>query len=384
LSAAALVTDAEKGAVLAACRGLGEAGYRVAAAAAVRPAPAQWSRACRERIHVPDPGTDTPGFAVALAGFLRSHPYDVLLPGTEASLIAVSEHRDRLEPLVRLGLPSHQVIERCLDKVALVEASAAAGLAPPQTFVCERTDDARQAARRLGYPVIAKPARSLLRGSGGRRHQNAVVAGDEATLRRALPELGEPLVIQRYERAGPTLSCSGVVFAGRLWALCVAKYERTWPPLAGPSSFSETIEPPPGLQERVQGLLQRLGWEGIFQVQLIDLGRGRLAALDLNPRIFGSLGLAVRAGANLPAVWCDLLLGRDPPFAAARKGVRYRWEEGDLRHLLWQLRRGRIGAAASIARPSRNVAHAYFRLADPAPAAAGALQAVRRAIARAR
>jgi predicted ATP-grasp superfamily ATP-dependent carboligase len=383
LTGSVLITDAEKGSVLAACRGLSEAGYRVAAAAATRPAPAQWSRACSERLRVPDP-RDAPAFVERLEQLVRIRPYDVLLPGTEASLLAVSEHRGRLESHVELGLPSHEIVERCLDKLALVEAATEAGLAPPESALCEGVDDAREAASRLGYPLIAKPGRSLLRASGARRYQTAVVIEEESSLNRRLRELGTPFLLQRYERTGAILSCSGVVAGARLRALCVARYSRTWPPLAGPSSFSETIEPPGGLRERVEELLDRLGWEGIFQVQVLEQEVGRFSALDLNPRVFGSLGLAVRAGANLPAVWCDLVLGRDPSFAAARPGIRYRWEEGDLRHLLWQLRHGRLVAAASAARPARRVAHAYFRLRDPAPAAASALQAVRRVVARAR
>jgi predicted ATP-grasp superfamily ATP-dependent carboligase len=383
LSGSVLITDAERGSVLAACRGLGDAGYRVAAVATSRPAPAQWSRACKERLEAPDP-VHPNEFAERLVELLGLRSYDVLVPGTEASLLAVSEHRGRLEALVELGLPAHAVVEQCLDKTAVGDAAAAAGLPPPESVVCAGLQEAAEAARALGYPLIAKPARSLLGGPSGRRHQPPLVIEGEEELSGRLGELGTPILLQRYERSGAILSCSGVFAGARLHALCVARYRRTWPPLAGPSCFSETIAPPEGLRERVEELLNRLGWAGIFQVQLVELGSSRLGALDLNPRVFGSLGLAVRAGANLPAIWCDLLLGRKPPFAAARPGIRYRWEEGEVRHLLWQLRRLRLGAVARVARPSRRVAHAYFRLRDPAPAIAVALQAVQRARARAK
>ena len=34
--------------------------------------------------------------------------------------------------------------------------------------------------------------------------------------------------------------------------------------------------------------------------------------IDVNPRIYGAIGLAIAAGQNLPAIWTDLLLGRTP------------------------------------------------------------------------
>jgi hypothetical protein len=69
----------------------------------------------------------------------------------------------------------------------------------------------------------------------------------------------------------------------------------------------------------------------------------------------------------LPALWCRWLLGEDARAGRARIGVRYRWEDADLRHLAWSLR-NEPGGALAIAKPRRRVAHAYFKLRDPLPA----------------
>jgi hypothetical protein len=90
--------------------------------------------------------------------------------------------------------------------------------------------------------------------------------------------------------------------------------------------------------------------------------------------------LAVRAGANLPAIWLESLSGGARTTVVGRPGVRYRWEKGDLQHLLWQLRRRRLRAAASALRPQRRVAHAYFELRDPAPLGAAAFALARRSL----
>jgi hypothetical protein len=104
---------------------------------------------------------------------------------------------------------------------------------------------------------------------------------------------------------------------------------------------------------------------------------GQLAAIDFNPRPYGSLSLAVAAGAPLPALWCTWCAGERRAQVAARPGVRYRWEDADLRHALWQMRKGNWPAGIAAVRPHRATVHAYFRLGDPGPIAARALQLVR-------
>jgi predicted ATP-grasp superfamily ATP-dependent carboligase len=380
MAARVLVTDGEQRAVLAACRGLARAGYRVAAAAVTRPAAAHWSRSVSERWHVPDPRVDEAAFAARLAEIVAAGRYDVVLPGTDVSLLAVSGQRERFEHATLLGLPPHATVERSVDKVALLEASTEVGLAPPPSVVCASAADAAAAAEELGYPLALKPARSFVPSRDGLVQRTTAIVPDRRTLEQVASELEAPFIAQRLEREPAIVSFSGVAAGGRLAAVAVARYRRTWPASAGSAAFAETVAPPAGLTERVEELLARLGWQGIFELELFDQGEGRLAAVDFNPRVFGWMALAVAAGANLPAVWCDRLLGRDGPPAIARPGVAYRWEEGDLRHLVRRLGEGRLGAAAAVLRPRRHVVHAHFRLDDPAPLAARPVWLLRRAL----
>lgn len=373
----ALVTDAEARSTLAACRALHDAGYRVDTVATERPALTHWSRCNDGRLHAPNPRESVSGFARRLAELATQEEYAFVLPGSDATLIAIAEHRESLEAHVRIGLPENDVVERALDKLALIEAADAAGLSAPPTKVVTAAEEALDRADELGFPLIVKPARSFLREGDTLRQRTAEVARTHEELAAHARTFATPFVLQRYEHDAPILSCGGVFADGAVIALAVARYVRTWPAEAGPSSFSRTIEAPLGLRERLEMLVGTLDWRGVFQVQLLELD-GRHATLDFNGRIFGSLELAVAAGANLPAVWADVLLGRRPRPATARAGVRYRWEEGDAHNLLAQLRRGRIDKAAAVVVPRRNVAHAYTRLRDPAPLAAALAAAVGR------
>jgi predicted ATP-grasp superfamily ATP-dependent carboligase len=372
VSGSVVVTDAEERAVLGACRGLTSAGYRVCAVARLRPAATHWSRACAERVTLPDPRSNVVRFVERLEELLRGRRYDVLIPGSDASLVVVSEHRERLEPWTLLGLPSREAVRRSVDKLALLEAAAGAGLASPASRGCACLEDAREAAAELGYPVVVKPAQSFTAVNGGLRQQGVVVAADDAALVAAVPAFAAPFVVQRFEQA-QFVSCTGVVAEGRLLALTTSRVARLWPPGAGMHAFAETVAAPRGLADRLRVLLGALGWQGIFQVQMLELRDGRLAVIDVNPRVFASIALDADAGANPAAVWCDWLLGRDPAPVTASPARRYRWEEGDLCNLAWQLRHRRIRAAARVLIPHRRVTHAWFRTTDPGPLVARSL-----------
>ena len=353
--------------MLATCRSLDAAGYAVGAVAFTPFASAHASRSCSERLRMTDPAVDAERFIDELREQLTRRSYAMLVPGSDRALLAVSAARGQLEHLTRVGLPDPDVVERSLDRARLAETSAAAGLQPAQSIRCFDPGEVLTAARELGFPVIVKSAmaadrigRSIRQVFSTRRFEL------EDALAAAVREHPGAVLVQRLE-PGEVVSFAGVMVPGGLLASATARYLRTWPTAAGNAAFAETIAAPGQLRDAVPELLARIGWEGVFELELIHTEDGRFVPIDLNPRPYGSLSLAGAAGAPLAAIWCDWLLGRDPRPAEARPGYRYRGEDGDLRHLTRQLRRRDYRAAFDTARPRRHVTHAYFELADPLP-----------------
>ncbi len=378
---AVLITNAEERSVLAACRSLADAGYRVAAASHTALAAAQWSRACGHRVRLADPRRDAQVFVEQLRAELTRHPCAALIPGSDAALLAISRERERLPAATLTGFPPHAAVQRALSRPELAEAARAAGFAEVAGVPCADLPQALSAARELGYPVALKSAQAAHVQAGAvTGAAKGRLVRSEAELRREASDFHGALLLQPFVEGAP-VSFAGVHAGERLLAIAVTRYIRMWPPDGGSVSFGETIAPPPELEQRVRELLTLLGWEGIFELELIHTEQGEFVPIDLNPRPYGSMALADAAGAPLAAIWCDWLLGRrasdaprqTPPMGAAeqplraRPGVRYRWEDGDLRHLAWQLRHRQPRAALAAARPHRNVVHAHLRRDDPAP-----------------
>jgi predicted ATP-grasp superfamily ATP-dependent carboligase len=367
-----LITDSNARGVLAAARTLAYAGFRVGVVSAMWPAATHWSRAPNGRHFAPDPRSEPQEFVRMLARIATAGAYEALIPGSDAALGAISEHRDLLPPALRVGLPPAAVVAGALDKRRFAELAEAGGLLQPRSESCKTVEDALLAADRLGYPVLLKPSSTVFRTGRGLRQLSSRLVRNEAELARMAPDYGSPFLIQE-RLTGRTYSLGGVLTDGRLAGAALAVYERTWPPLAGNAAFATSVPPPPDLLAEAQSLLGHLGWQGMFEIEYVADGQGRFVPIDLNPRPYGSLALASAAGAPLAVVWTRTLFGEHPRPAMGREGFRYRWEDADLRALLWTLRREGLGALRAL-RPRRRTVHAYFRLSDPAPLVARALE----------
>jgi len=364
-AARVLVTDAQDRPALAAIRCLHESGYRVSATASRRVAPGLWSRHCAQTWMLPNPSVGVDAFIERLEGVLREDRHDVLLPGTDETLYVASLHRDRLTPYVAMGLPDHERVERAQDKACLSTEAEKVGLATPEGRVCAGLEDALDAARAFGFPVLMKGVHTVVKAADGLVRYPTRLVADESQLREEQRRFG-PCIVQRHQ-TGNLMSFAGVATERGLLGSVASRYRRTWPPSAGQASFLETITPPAAMTERVAALVAGIGWRGLFQLQLIERSDGTAMAIDFNPRLYGSMSIARAAGAPIASLWCAWLLGEDPVPATARAGVHYRMEDMDARHILWQLRGRDYRGAAVAALPRRHTTHAYFRTRDPMP-----------------
>ena len=172
-------------------------------------------------------------------------------------------------------------------------------------------------------------------------------------------------IVQAYVE-GRVLNVNGVARDGEVIAEVHEEALRTWPADCGPVSYAQTIAPEARARsEQARALIAALEWSGIFNLQFIEAEAG-LFLVDVNPRLYTSIGLAVAAGANLPAIWVESLLGGRPEVAPYRVGVQFR-SEADVRSLTHLFRSGARGAALAGLLPQRHTTHAIASISDPRP-----------------
>jgi predicted ATP-grasp superfamily ATP-dependent carboligase len=226
--------------------------------------------------------------------------------------------------------------------------------------------------------VIVKPPRSY--SATHATEHKPVVAADDSALTEAAAQFGAPFLVQEFLADAPVVSCAGVAIEGQLLGFVTSRYARVWPPSRGSAACSETFAPPAALRDGVGRLVSALGWSGVFEIELLERRDGRPAVIDFNTRLYGTLALAVKAGCNLPAIWCRYLVDRAVIDAEPATGLHYRWEDGELFSLVRALVRGERRAAGTIVRGRRDVVWAHYARGDARPLLARLIYLGRRGI----
>jgi predicted ATP-grasp superfamily ATP-dependent carboligase len=373
---ALIVEDGLSSFILSAARSLHRSGWTVGLGVESARSRALRSRAVHAVHTVPRPEQDLDAFVAGVNAAVRAGGYGLVFPGDDVELLALSQRRDELE--TSLPYASHDVVLRAVDKLSLMNEAKQAGVAVPETRPAD--DDAVRDAR---LPVAVKARLHWTPGVvTDNPRVNVTVCHERDGLRRAVDRLraggSEPLLQEVV--GGPLMAVSALVDrSGRLVA--VAQQRTIASTLRGTSARAVTVAVDEGLVAHVHSLLQRLGWFGIANLQFLEGDDGKPRLIDINGRCYGSVGLAVAAGVDLPALWAGLAVGdpSPPERLTAIPGVRFHYLEADLQR--WRQHRS-AGELLRVARWALGATHPTLSIRDPRPAFALAASYLRRGISR--
>lgn len=352
-------------AALAAARALAAGGWEVGIGAPRLDTLASASKAARRAHWVPTPQQDPARFAAGIRDAVDEAGYEVVFAADDAELMALSA--------LRVGIPAivpyadHEIVLRALDKIELTRAAEAVGLRCPRTAVADA-----DALAAVSGPTVVKGRLHAGVGPGAGARQDATIARDAASATRRAAEIeasgGEAILQEVIEGNLMALSCLAGP-GGELLAAVQQESSLTWPPRSGVTVRGRTVALEPALVEGARRLMSELGWLGIAELQFVRPPEGEPRLIDLNGRFYGSLGLAVASGPNLPAAWAALATQRPvPELPAPRAGVRYQWLEGDLRRAARERRGGLARDVAGCARYAIGATHSIAHVRDPGPA----------------
>lgn len=377
-----LITDGEQRAALALTRSLGAKGHSVIVGS-VQPRPlAGASRFCRGTLQLPDPLAGPGDFIDAVQHAVQRLDIDVLVPVTEAALLAVLPRRETLNR-VQVPFPPIDAFRRASDKALVTTAAADLGIRVPAQRVLTDPRTIREDLGTIRYPIVLKPHRSVVNDGDRQRklgvgHANA--AAEAERFLAACPAAAYPVLVQeRIE--GPGTGVFLLMWDDQVQAQFAHRRLREKPPTGGVSVYRESIAAPADLVDRSAELLRILGCQGVAMVEYkVDRATGVPYLMEINCRFWGSLQLAIDAGVDFPALLLDCAAGV-PPDAVPdyRVGVRCRWLWGDVDHLWARLNRGgsrnlpadapgRLQTLLMVAMPWRPGDRTeVFRLSDPMP-----------------
>ena len=346
---------------LAGLRALRAAGYETWLATDRSPTYSTRSRAAAGIVHLETQN----GFVESIEAAVEHTGAKVVLPASEVALIELAEGKDRFPDDVVVGVPGPEIVLRATDKIELAKLVRRVGIPMPPTQQIGRVD-ANGRQLEIPFPAVVKPVRTKTPTDQGFEHGRVYRVEDVAALREALAELpGERWLLQPFLR-GQLVAVAGVAWEGELICAIHQATVRMAPADVGNSAYVVTIPRNAELESQIARLVEAIGWSGLFHAQFIASDSGQYL-IDFNPRVYGSLSLSVAAGQNLPAIWVDLLLGREPDRPDYRVGVPFRAEEKDVRAIVREFVKGRRSSAIAALVPRRGTVHAVFSLRDPLP-----------------
>ena len=328
-----LITDDNYVPSLGIVRSLGRKGIDVSASGeSSLAALASRSRYCSGRYVVPSPFEDS--FFTSLMDVLGRVHFDLVIPVGYASTSALAQRKAEVNSLSRLEVADYEKIQAAADKRYAHELATRVGVPSPKTICPTSFDDAVRLSADLQYPVVMKAPCEV---------SNSPV--HYARTRFELLEFFRTLWSRRNGGGGklplvqefiPGFGCG--FFALYQNGVCKRTFMhrrvRETPPSGGISCCAESFYDPK-LQEYGTRLLDRLEWHGVAMVEFrYDLRDNDYKLIEINPKFWGSLDLALAAGVDFPYYLCQMARGETLEYSEEYdRNVRFHWPLLEMTHL---------------------------------------------------
>ena len=360
------VTDGYWRKTLAAVRALGRRGVQVTVGESTYLAPALFSRYCHCRVRTPSPVLQPSQYLDFLETYLKRHPHHVLMPMEEDTLLLLARNRERFQNITSLPCAAHHHLLFARDKLKVLRRAEDLDIPIPRTFEIDNMAEAKPLSKQLEYPVVVKPR--VGSGSAGVEYVEEP-AQLPAALARVFRSGQSPLVQERLPSEGVGIGASFLLDQNhQVRASFIHRRLREYPVQGGPSTLRQSIIHEQARRDGAR-LLESLRLVGVGMVEFkIDSRDGTAKLLEVNPRFWGSLALAVNTGVNFPYLLTLMALGLDfPAVHTYRLGHLCRWLlPGDILHFLQNPNRWRLKPSFFQFRQA-NMSYDIIDMDDPLP-----------------
>jgi predicted ATP-grasp superfamily ATP-dependent carboligase len=295
---------------------------------------------------------------------IRRHRFDQVIPVGHQACGLLAEHRERWLPSTAIVLPPPETMRLALDKRATNRLAASLGVPAPRCAQPSSLDDVEHCGTSVGFPLVIK--------GPSEGDSDVAYVEDPRELRASYSDYlarnhwaDESLPILQQRIVGPGFGVFATYQDGRCRRIMAHRRVREYPPSGGPSTCAELFNDPTLLALGRQ-LLDALAWHGVAMVEFKRHDAdGLYYLMEVNPKFWGSLDLALAAGCDFPGDLLAIARGEQLPEIGPPAGpLRYCWPiSGDLGHVV-----ERPAAWHEVLRDWLDGSvHKNIRLSDPLP-----------------
>ena len=277
---------------------LAHAGHFVSTCSSSPLSMTRFSRFTRSFDRVPDFFVDEDGYVSKLAEIVQRRNVDVIIPVHEDAM-AIQRHRSLIPPNVKIACAAGDQLELALDKGRLLRVAEGLGIPIPRTILPANIKEAESALETIGFPLVIKPRH----GNSGKGIEIALeLRQAREAYRRIVSQVGsdtgELPLVQTFAE-GELVGSAFLANSGRVVACFTEKYMR-----CKRAGFGTSVLREPYANEELRRLTAHLvaglGWHGIGHLDFI-VPRGKPPLLlEMNPRFWGALEMALLNGYDFP------------------------------------------------------------------------------------
>ena len=242
--------------------------------------------------------------------------HDVLVPISTLSIEIVAQHASYLAPKIQFCVPDLRRFREANDKSTTTSIAKSIGIPVPETYhdIDPETIEEWSRDAKVTFPLVVKfsdDRRDTLWNPADR--YRIVRSSKELALEyRRMHAVGDHPLIQEYiQGPGYGFFSLGGESGQPLITFC-HKRLREYPISGGPSTFCESIYDK-RLIDLGTKMLTTLKLKGVAMVEVkLDQQSNEYKFLEINPRFWGSLPLALHCGVNFPSYLVQMALGITP------------------------------------------------------------------------
>lgn len=328
---------------------------------------ARFSRYAASFTRLPDFFCQPQAYVEAVCAALRKTGARVLLPCHE-DVGLFSRYRDRLPDDVYLAVPDWQTYQAAEDKLRLMEIAADVGCPAPAVHTVADISQLESLAAELAFPVVIKTRI-------GNSAKGVAIAHDQQEFKKKFHFL-----INTYDLKEDRWPFIQEYLPGKAIGVCalyrhgekIAWFGEQYLRCKESGCFGTSTLRKPFLDDRIieQSLLvlDGLKWHGLAHLDLIQDRHGDFKIIEINPRPWGAMALAVHAGIDFPWLWYKTALEEEVDKGHRNvRDIYCRWILGDCLAFINRLKQGRFSEAIQILKWQSPCKHDDFRTSDPLP-----------------
>jgi predicted ATP-grasp superfamily ATP-dependent carboligase len=310
------------------------------------------SRYCRAVVVAED--VESPAFLETVRMAVTKTHYDVLMPISYKTTKVLAQNRDLFLPHVWMGVTDSSKIEKAANKNCMVQLAKRLGIPIPRTLAPGSLEELQEFSRGLNFPVVVKPQKETA-GYSVKYIKDSMALTELYESFFALDDL-LPEDIPLLQEYIPGQGCG--FFAtyqnGECKRVFLHRRIREYPASGGVSTCAESFYDS-RLAEYGKRLLDALGWHGVAMVEFRQDARdGEYKLMEVNPKFWGSLELALAAGADFPGDLCVMAMGQELQCTDSyNRNLRFHWPisvSGELYHL-WSRPQAFLNVASDFVNP---------------------------------